>query len=83
MAVRHLLEVSVCLLGVCLILCLAASMTHSLVRRYHWNGLDLQNVTVFSYVAISLVSFVFVLKRAEKTVLIQLHCFTLFAGALD
>ncbi|XP_070690193.1 transmembrane protein 248 [Pempheris klunzingeri] len=42
-AVRHLLEVSVCLLGVCLILCLAASLTHSLTRRHHWNGLDLQN----------------------------------------
>lgn len=42
-AVRHLLEVSVCLLGVCVILCLAASLTHSLVRRHHWNGLDLQN----------------------------------------
>ncbi|XP_034547226.1 transmembrane protein 248 [Notolabrus celidotus] len=41
-AVRHLLEVSLCLLGVCTILCLAASMTHSL-RRHHWNGLDLQN----------------------------------------
>ncbi|XP_040897320.1 transmembrane protein 248 [Toxotes jaculatrix] len=42
-AVRHLLEVSVFLLGVCLILCLTASLTHSLTRRYHWNGLDLQN----------------------------------------
>ncbi|XP_060894068.1 transmembrane protein 248 isoform X2 [Labrus mixtus] len=42
-AARHLLEVSVCLLGVCGILCLAASMTHSLVRRHYWNGLDLQN----------------------------------------
>lgn len=42
-AVHHLLEVSLCLLGVCLILCVAASLTHSLVRRYHWNGLDLQN----------------------------------------
>ncbi|XP_051278827.1 transmembrane protein 248 [Dicentrarchus labrax] len=42
-AERHLLEVSVCLLAVCLILCLAASLTHSLIRRHHWNGLDLQN----------------------------------------
>lgn len=42
-AVRHMLEVSVCLLGVCLIVCVAASLTHSLVRRHHWNGLDLQN----------------------------------------
>ncbi|XP_028270341.1 transmembrane protein 248 [Parambassis ranga] len=42
-AVRHLLEVSVCLLGICLILCLTASLTQSLTRRYHWTGLDLQN----------------------------------------
>ncbi|XP_047447497.1 transmembrane protein 248 [Mugil cephalus] len=42
-AVRHLLEVSVCLLAVCFILFLAASLTQSLTRRYHWNGLDLQN----------------------------------------
>lgn len=44
MAVRHLLEASVCLLGVCLLLSLAASLTHSLIRRYPWKGLDLQNV---------------------------------------
>lgn len=43
LAERHLLEVSVCLLGVCFILCLAVSLTHSQTRRYHWNGLDLQN----------------------------------------
>ncbi|KAF3850877.1 hypothetical protein F7725_012649 [Dissostichus mawsoni] len=42
-AVRHLLEVSVCLLGVCLVLCVAASLTQSLIRRHHWNGLDIQN----------------------------------------
>ncbi|XP_028434331.1 insulin-like growth factor-binding protein 3 receptor [Perca flavescens] len=42
-AVRHLLEVSVCLLGVCLLLCVAASLTHPTLRRYHWNGLDPQN----------------------------------------
>lgn len=42
-AVRHLLEVSVCLIGVCLMLCIAASLTHSPSRRQHWNGLDLQN----------------------------------------
>ncbi|KAM9858680.1 transmembrane protein 248 [Aulostomus maculatus] len=42
-AVRHLLEVSMCLLGVCLILCIAASLTHSLMRSQHWKGLDLQN----------------------------------------
>ncbi|XP_041793485.1 transmembrane protein 248 isoform X2 [Chelmon rostratus] len=41
--VRHLLEVSVFLLGVCLILCLAASLTQPLIRRNHWNGLDQQN----------------------------------------
>ncbi|KAM8886205.1 transmembrane protein 248 [Spinachia spinachia] len=39
-AVRHLLEVGVCLLGVCLILCVAASITHSLNRRYQWNALE-------------------------------------------
>lgn len=42
-AVRHVLEVSVCILGVCLLLCLAASLRNSLTRRHHWNGLDLQN----------------------------------------
>lgn len=41
-AVRHLLEASVCLLGVCLILSLAASLTQSLIRRYPWKGLDPQ-----------------------------------------
>ncbi|XP_067376597.1 transmembrane protein 248 [Channa argus] len=40
-AVWHLLEVSMCLLGVCFILCLP----HMLIRRYYYNGLDLQNVT--------------------------------------
>ncbi|XP_026199089.1 TMEM219 domain-containing protein [Anabas testudineus] len=42
-AVQHLLEVSVCLLGVCFIFCLAASQTHSFIRRNHWNELDVQN----------------------------------------
>ncbi|KAM7391878.1 hypothetical protein PAMP_022528 [Pampus punctatissimus] len=42
-AARHLLEVSVCLLGICLLLCLAASLTHSKIRRQHWKELDLQN----------------------------------------
>ncbi|KAM9359887.1 transmembrane protein 248 [Symphorus nematophorus] len=42
-AVRHLMEVSACLIGVCLMLCFATSLTHSLMRRYHWNGLDQQN----------------------------------------
>lgn len=34
-AVHHLLEVSVFLLGICVVLCLAASVTRS-----HWNGLE-------------------------------------------
>lgn len=55
MAVQHLLEVSMCLLGVCFILCLAASLTHSITRRYHWNGLDLQNVNVNYNINISLI----------------------------
>ncbi|XP_077378430.1 transmembrane protein 248 [Festucalex cinctus] len=42
-AVRHLLEVSMCLIGVCLILCLAASVSHSKMRNYHRKELDLQN----------------------------------------
>lgn len=42
-AERHLLEVSVCLLGVCLMLFLSASLTRSLARRYHGNGLDLHS----------------------------------------
>lgn len=36
-AVQHLLEVSVVLLGVCLILCISVSLTYS-VRRHHWKG---------------------------------------------
>ncbi|KAM4615876.1 transmembrane protein 248 [Polymixia lowei] len=40
---QHLLEVSVCLLGVCLILCLSASLTLSVTRRYQGNGLDLHS----------------------------------------
>ncbi len=56
MIVQHLLEVSVCLLGVCLILCLAASLTPSLIRRYPWKGLDLQNVrNIISYITIYLI----------------------------
>lgn len=42
-AVRHLIEVSVFLLGVCLIICLTGCLTNSLTHRYQWNGLDLQN----------------------------------------
>ncbi|KAF7661976.1 hypothetical protein LDENG_00248950 [Lucifuga dentata] len=41
-AVRHLLEVSVCLLGVCLMLCLTANLTPSLYRT-HGSGLNLQS----------------------------------------
>lgn len=48
MAVRHLLEVSMCLLGICVILCVIACLTQSAIRRYNWNGLDLQNV-ILSY----------------------------------
>uniref|UniRef100_A0A3Q1FNR5 Transmembrane protein 248-like n=1 Tax=Acanthochromis polyacanthus TaxID=80966 RepID=A0A3Q1FNR5_9TELE len=36
-AVRHLLEVSGCLLGVCLMLCLAAGLTHSLTPKSEFN----------------------------------------------
>ncbi|XP_068594765.1 insulin-like growth factor-binding protein 3 receptor [Brachionichthys hirsutus] len=42
-AARHLLEVSMCLLGVCLGLCVAASLTQASTRRYHLNEPDLQN----------------------------------------
>lgn len=42
-AVQHVLEVSMCLLVVCLMLCLAASRPHSLARRHHWKELDVQN----------------------------------------
>ncbi|KAM9394030.1 transmembrane protein 248 isoform 1-T3 [Pholidichthys leucotaenia] len=42
-AVQHLLEVSLCLLGVCLILGLAACRPHSSSRCHHNNGLDQQN----------------------------------------
>lgn len=65
MAVRHLLEVSAGLLGICLAFLLAASLTHSLLRRNHWNELDLQNVishiyythynTLFSYLSVGTV----------------------------
>ncbi|XP_019722519.1 transmembrane protein 248 [Hippocampus comes] len=42
-AVRHLIEVSMCLIGVCLILCLAASLSPSKMRNYHRKEPDLQN----------------------------------------
>ncbi|CAB1319895.1 unnamed protein product, partial [Coregonus sp. 'balchen'] len=42
LAGRHLIQVSVCLLGVCVMLCFSASLTHSHVRHYHSNSLDLQ-----------------------------------------
>ncbi|XP_076006971.1 transmembrane protein 248 [Genypterus blacodes] len=44
-AVRHLLEVSVCLLGVCLMLFVTISLTPSLMRRPHDEGLTLQSET--------------------------------------
>uniref|UniRef100_A0A3Q4BQU4 TMEM248/TMEM219 domain-containing protein n=1 Tax=Mola mola TaxID=94237 RepID=A0A3Q4BQU4_MOLML len=40
-AVRHLLEVSVGLLGICLVFCLAACLTRAVMRRHNWNGQDL------------------------------------------
>lgn len=46
MAVQHLLEVSVCLLGVCLILCIAACQPHALKRHNQWNGLNQQSVSL-------------------------------------
>lgn len=61
MAVRHLLEVSVCLLGVCLMLCLTASLTHSLIRRPHGKGLTLQSETVNSCTTIPLTFLLFFL----------------------
>ncbi|XP_061134971.1 transmembrane protein 248 [Syngnathus typhle] len=42
-AMRHLIEVSMCLIGICLILCLAASLSHSKMRNYHRKELDFQN----------------------------------------
>ncbi|XP_029960717.1 transmembrane protein 248 [Salarias fasciatus] len=43
MAVRHLFEVGIFLLVICVLLCLTVSLTHSLTRRQEWKGLDLQN----------------------------------------
>lgn len=37
---RHLLEVSVCLLALCILLCLSVILTRSLTCRNHGNGLD-------------------------------------------
>uniref|UniRef100_A0A1A7X8E3 TMEM248/TMEM219 domain-containing protein n=1 Tax=Iconisemion striatum TaxID=60296 RepID=A0A1A7X8E3_9TELE len=43
-AVRHLLEVSLCLLSICILLCLAASLTNANTHHnYYRNGLNLQN----------------------------------------
>ncbi|XP_041856630.1 transmembrane protein 248 [Melanotaenia boesemani] len=42
-AAQHVLEVSMCLLVVCLMLCLAASRPHSLTQHHPWKELDLQN----------------------------------------
>ncbi|KAM8865685.1 transmembrane protein 248 [Synchiropus picturatus] len=42
-AVRHLLEVSVCLLGLCLILCFAASLAKSLMGGGQWKTVDTHN----------------------------------------
>lgn len=40
-AVRHLVEVAVVLLGVCLILCLSVSITYSPIQRHRWTEQDL------------------------------------------
>lgn len=40
---RHLLEVGVCLLVICTLLCLTTSLMPSFSRRRNWNGLDSQN----------------------------------------
>lgn len=40
-AVQHLVEVAVVLLGVCLILCLFVSLTHSPTQRHRWTEQDL------------------------------------------
>lgn len=42
-AVRHLLEVSVCLLSLCLLLCFAASLAKSLMGSGQWKTVDLHN----------------------------------------
>ncbi|XP_017269075.1 transmembrane protein 248 [Kryptolebias marmoratus] len=42
-AVRHLMEISVLLLTVCLLLCLAASLTNSNTRYKYHSGLGIQN----------------------------------------
>lgn len=50
MAVRHMLEFSMGLLGVCFALCLVASLTNSLLRRNNWNELDQEHVTFFKHI---------------------------------
>ncbi|KAM9810845.1 transmembrane protein 248 [Neosynchiropus ocellatus] len=42
-AVRHLLEVSVCLLGLCLLLCFTASLAKSLMGSGQWKTVDPHN----------------------------------------
>ncbi|KAL0979324.1 hypothetical protein UPYG_G00183660 [Umbra pygmaea] len=42
LARRHLMQVSVCLLAVCVVLLFTASFAHSHTRRYHNNDLDRQ-----------------------------------------
>uniref|UniRef100_A0A3Q3QQW8 TMEM248/TMEM219 domain-containing protein n=1 Tax=Monopterus albus TaxID=43700 RepID=A0A3Q3QQW8_MONAL len=60
-AERHLLEASFCLLTVCVIFCLATSLTHSHIRHHHWNEMDLQKVSqlLYYYVTYCFVHFVF------------------------
>lgn len=43
-AIQHLLEVAVVLLGVCLILCLSVSLTHSPTQRHGWTEQDLHHL---------------------------------------
>ncbi|XP_075889300.1 transmembrane protein 248 isoform X3 [Nelusetta ayraudi] len=47
-AARHMLGFSMGLLGVCFVLCLAASLTNSLLRRNNWNELDQEHVILLN-----------------------------------
>lgn len=47
-AARHMLGFSMGLLGVCFVLCLAASLTNSLLRRNNWNELDQEHVILLT-----------------------------------
>lgn len=47
-AVRHMLEFSIGLLGLCFALCLVASLSNSLLRRNNWNELLQEHVTFWN-----------------------------------